>query len=314
MNSRFGIIDLGTNTFHLLIVEKKGDNAETLFRESMPARIGKGGINKRLITDDAFQRALGVLQKFRTKLDEFAVAPDKTLAFGTSAIRNADNQREFVSYIFENTGISITVIDGEQEATYIYKGVRYGVSLGTQPALIMDIGGGSVEFIIGNQRQIFWKQSFEIGGQRLMEKFMRHDPLSESDRRRLYDHFETHLIPLANAVHQYAPVKIVGSSGSFDTLVDMDFQHRTNQWPPRDITDFSLSIQEFYRAYALITTGDHDARMAIPGMIELRADMIVVAVCLIDYVIRSHHIQAIQVSNYALKEGVLAQLLESHEV
>ena len=314
MNSRLAIIDLGTNTFHLLIVEKKGSDIATLFRESMPARIGAGGINKRIITDSAFERALSVLQKFRLKLDDYAVSGHRTFAFGTSAIRNAENQKEFCNYILEQTNIEITVIDGEQEASYIYKGVRSGVALGITPSLIMDIGGGSVEFIIGNEKQVFWKQSFEIGGQRMMEKFMRHDPLTESDRKKLYNYFEENLVPLANAVHQYAPVKIVGSSGSFDTLVDIDFQHRTNQWPPKSTRDFHLPIQEFYRAYALILAGNHEERMAIPGMIELRADMIVVAVCLIDYVLRSYHIQQIQVSNFALKEGVLAQLIESHEL
>jgi exopolyphosphatase / guanosine-5'-triphosphate,3'-diphosphate pyrophosphatase len=311
MTTRLGIIDLGTNTFHLLIVEKQEGKAETLFRESRPARIGMGGINKRLITDDAFQRALTVLQKFREVLDAYAVPKDQTFAFGTSAIRNAENQQDFCSYIEQETKIKVTVIDGAQEALYIYKGVRAGVSLGKEPSLIMDIGGGSVEFIIGNEKQVFWKQSFEIAGQRLMEKFMRNDRLTEGDRKRLYNYFEENLIPLANAVHQYAPVKIVGSSGSFDTLVDIDFHHRTMQWPPKEITDFSIPLLEFYRSYALITAGDHEERMAIPGMIELRADMIVVAVCMIDYVLRSYKIQEIQVSNYSLKEGVLADMIDS---
>jgi exopolyphosphatase/guanosine-5'-triphosphate,3'-diphosphate pyrophosphatase len=96
----------------------------------------------------------------------------------------------------------------------------------------MDIGGGSVEFIIGNQSQIFWKQSFEIGGQRFMEKFMRNDPLSQADRRSLYNHFEENLIPLANAVHQYAPEKLVGSSGTFDTLLTSISITAPGDWPP----------------------------------------------------------------------------------
>lgn len=310
MNSRLGIIDLGTNTFHLLIIEKRGATIETLFKTSMPARIGMGGINKDLITEEAIDRALKVLQHFRTKLDEFSIAVAQTFAFGTSAIRNASNQNEFCTYVKNETGISITVIDGEREAELIYKGVRAGVSLGMEPSLIMDIGGGSVEFIIGNEKQIFWKKSFEIGGQRLMEKFMRHDPLSEAIRRKLYDYFEEQLIPLANAVHQYAPVKIVGSSGSFDTLLDIDFQNRTGEWAPKDITDFELPLAEFFRSYEIILTSNHGQRMLIPGMIELRADMIVVAVCLIDYILKRYNIRKIQVSSYALKEGVLAELLE----
>ncbi|MCE7062658.1 phosphatase [Dyadobacter sp. CY343] len=309
MSERLGIIDLGTNTFHLLIVEKTGDQFATVFHDSRPARIGLGGINKKIITTEAFGRAIQVLQYFREKLDEFAIMPEKTFAFGTSAIRNADNQAEFCEQILDKTGISIKVIDGNKEAEYIYRGVRFGTNIGTAPALIMDIGGGSVEFIIGNQTQIFWKQSFEIGGQRLMEKFMRNDPLSIGDKRNLYHYFDENLIPLANAIHQYAPEKLIGSSGTFDTLVDIDFHYRTNQAPPRYQTDFELPVQEFYRAYDILLSQNHDERMRIPGMIELRVDMIVVAVCLVDYVLRTHSIQKIQVSSYALKEGVLAELL-----
>ncbi|TDE10072.1 Ppx/GppA phosphatase family protein [Dyadobacter psychrotolerans] len=309
MSSRLGIIDLGTNTFHLLIVEKNGDEVNSLFHESRPARIGLGGINKRIINEDAIERALTVLRFFREQLDLFEIAQENVFAFGTSAIRNAENKTEFCETVFTETKIPITVIDGNQEAEYIYKGVRYGAKLGEVPCLIMDIGGGSVEFIIGNESQIFWKQSFEIGGQRLMEKFMRTDPMTEGDRKKLYNYLDESLIPLANAVHQYAPEKLVGSSGTFDTLVDIDFQFRTGQWSPKNITDFTLPIDEFYRIYSLILAGNHDERMAIAGMIALRADMIVVAVCLIDYVLKSHKIRNIQVSGYALKEGVLASML-----
>jgi len=309
MSSRLGIIDLGTNTFHLLIVDKNGDSVTNIFHESRPARIGLGGINKKIITDEALQRALNVLKYFREKLDEFQVTQENTFAFGTSAIRNAENQREFCAEILSKTSIAVTVIDGNREAEYIYKGVRHGADIGDSPSLIMDIGGGSVEFIIGNKSQIFWKQSFEIGGQRLMEKFMRNDPLSQGDRKNLYNYLEESLIPLANAVHQYSPEKLVGSSGTFDTLVDIDFHFRLNNWSPKSQTDFQLPLEEFYRAYALILSGNHNQRMEIPGMIELRVDMIVVAVCLVDYVLKSYGIKQIQISSYALKEGVVAELV-----
>jgi exopolyphosphatase/guanosine-5'-triphosphate,3'-diphosphate pyrophosphatase len=308
MSSRLGIIDLGTNTFHLLIVEKNGENVTTLFHKSQATQIGLGGINKKIITEDATQRALKVLHTFREQLDTFEVASENTYAFGTSAIRNAENQEAFCAVILKETGIEITVIDGNKEAEYIYKGVRSAVNLGKEPSLIMDIGGGSVEFIIGNENQIFWKQSFEIGGQRLMEKFMKNDPISESEKKRLYNFLDENLIPLANAVHQYAPVKLVGSSGTFDTLVDIDYQFRTGEWPLKSQTDFNLPKEEFYRAYALILSGNHEERMAIPGMVALRVDMIVVAVCLVDYVLKNHNISQIQISSHALKEGVLREL------
>ena len=303
------IIDLGTNTFHLLIAEKQLNQPyTTLFRESRPAKIGQAGINQGIITEAGIDRALAVLSYFRQKLDEFGVLPEQVVATGTSAIRVARNQAEFIERVRQATGILIGVISGEQEADYIYHGVRTAGALSEQTALIMDIGGGSVEFILGNQNRIFWKQSFEIGGQRLRERFMSTDPIDSFSIRRLHDYFQEQLLPLANAIHQYTPAVLVGSSGSFDTLVDMWFMDERGYLPPPDQTAFDLPVSEFYGAYELLITRNHTERMQIPGMIKLRVDMIVVAVCLIEYVLKTYGITQIKTSTYSLKEGILASL------
>lgn len=304
------IIDLGTNTFHLLIAEKNGPAYQMLFRESRPATIGQAGINQGIITEEGIDRALTVLTYFRQVLDQYQVDPGQVVAMGTSAIRVAGNQSVFINRVRETTGIPIRVISGEQEADYIYQGVRAAGALDDQLSLIIDIGGGSVEFILGNQSRIFWKQSFEIGGQRLRERFMSTDPISPASIRRLHDYFQDQLLPVANAVHQYQPTVLVGSSGSFDTLVDMWFMHEQGQLPNPVETTFALPIAQFYRAYELLITRDHAERMQIPGMIELRVDMIVVAVCLIDYILKAYGISQIRTSTYSLKEGVLASITE----
>ncbi|AQG77891.1 phosphatase [Spirosoma montaniterrae] len=300
------IIDLGTNTFHLLIVEKTDASHKTLFRESRPAKIGMAGINQGIITPEAIERALTVLRYFRTILDQYAVRPETVAAIGTSAIRVARNQAEFIERVRQETGIVVQVISGEQEAEYIYYGVRAAGALDAQTALVMDIGGGSVEFILGSASRIFWKQSFEIGGQRLRERFMQTDPIGPGSIGRLHDYFREQLLPLANAIHQYQPATLAGSSGSFDTLVDMWFMHERGHLPPPEQAAFTLPVSEFYRSYELLITRNHAERMQLPGMIELRVDMIVVAVCLIDYVLKTFGISQIRTSTYSLKEGVLA--------
>ena len=299
------IIDLGTNTFHLLIVEKSDERTEMLFRESRPAKIGQAGINQGFITPEAIDRALSVLTYFRQVLDRFHVPPEQAVAIGTSAIRVARNQDEFIGRVRQETGVQIRVISGDEEAGYIYRGVWAAGALDSETALIMDIGGGSVEFILGNKDRIFWKQSFEIGGQRLRERFMPNDPIGPSSINRLHDYFQQQLLPLANAIHQYQPVVLVGSSGSFDTLVDMWCMHEQSHLPDPAQTSFILPIGEFYRSYELLITRNHDERMHLPGMIELRADMIVVAVCLIDYVLKTYDIPEIRTSTYSLREGVM---------
>lgn len=310
INSRYAIIDLGSNTFHLLIIEKQGDTIHTLVKEQIPAKIAKAGINQGIIADEAIERALKVLHRFRQQIDDRGVALENCKALGTSAIRNANNGTEFCQIIEKETGIVIEVISGDREAELIYEGVRQALDLGAVPSLIMDIGGGSVEFIICNAARIFWKQSFEIGGQRLLEKFVHTDPVSFSAIQRMSNYFQEQLLPLLNAAHQYAPQTLVGSSGSFDTLADMDFMHRLGHLPNPEQTDFDYSMEEFYRAYELLTTLNRDERIAIPGMIELRVDMIVPAMVLIAHVLKSLNIKQIRCSTYALKEGIMAWVLK----
>lgn len=303
------VIDLGTNTFHLLIVDKK----HTLYKESIPAKIGKGGISQGIISEEGIQRALSVLKHFKTIIDAQQIPTKQIFAIGTSAIRSAGNKDEFIERVAEETGIAIKEISGDKEAELIYYGVREAVHI-NETSMIMDIGGGSVEFIICNQDKIFWKQSFEIGGQRLMDKFMKSDPISMRSVQQMNDFFREKLLPLANACHQYAPETLIGSSGSFDTLIDMFFMKEKGMLPPATEVGFEYSLPKFYQAYDELIFKNHEERMAIPGMIELRVDMIVVAVCLIKYIVQTFEIKHISVSNYSLKEGILAKIMADNKL
>jgi exopolyphosphatase/guanosine-5'-triphosphate,3'-diphosphate pyrophosphatase len=294
------IIDLGTNTFHLIIFEGKN----FLFKSSMASKIGQGGINQGIITEEGIQRALIVLKIFKEKLIEFEVNTENVFAFGTSAVRNASNQSEFVERVKNETDINITVIDGDKEAELIYKGVSQAVKV-DKNALIVDIGGGSVEFILCIPDKILWKRSFEIGGQRLMERFMKKDKISQSEMSRLDEYLRQELLPLTNAIHQYQPEVLIGSSGSFDTLNDMLYWKNTGNFAPTDIVCFDYPISEFWKAFEQLAFANHEERMNVGGMIPLRVDMIVVAVCLIKFVLQTYNIHEIKISNYALKEGAI---------
>ncbi|WP_337045011.1 Ppx/GppA phosphatase family protein [Emticicia sp. 17c] len=306
---KIAVIDLGTNTFHLLIVENK----QTLYRESIPAKIGKGGISQGIISEEGILRALNVLKHFKQVIEAQHIDPAQIFAIGTSAIRNAANKEEFIQRVNTETGLQIQVISGDKEAELIYYGVREAVQI-TEPSMIVDIGGGSVEFIICSDNKVFWKQSFEIGGQRLMDKFMKNDPISMRSVQQMDDFFREKLLPLANACHQYAPKTLIGSSGSFDTLVDMFFMREKGEFPPVEQVSFEYPLPEFYRAYDELIFKNHAERMAVPGMIELRVDMIVVAVCLIKYLIQTFEISHVRVSAYALKEGILAKIMSDNSL
>lgn len=298
------VVDLGTNTFHILIFDKE----RVLFRQSIASKMGMGGINRGEITPGGIERSLNVLKIFREKLDTYRVPHDRVFAFGTSALRSAGNKDEVLACIREETGISVKVIDGAEEASLIYAGVKQAVTM-KEVSMIVDIGGGSVEFIICDPEKVLWMQSFEIGGQRLLERFMKKDPIPLSETAKMEQYFREALLPLTNAVHQYRPAVMVGSSGSFDTLNDMYYCRTTGGLPPEDVAGFEYPVTEFGRAYEELVFSTRDQRIQIAGMKELRVDMIVVAMVLIKFLLQAFDIRQIKISNYALKEGAMKQVL-----
>ncbi len=307
---RLALIDMGTNTFHLLIVEMPtapGDKPLVLLRTKVGVRLGEGGISQGLIAPAAYDRALHTLLGFREEIELHGATEVRATA--TSAMRVTKNGPDLVRDIFEQTGIQVNVIPGEREAELICEGVRQAVPLGDDTHLIMDIGGGSVEFILANQHRIFWKQSFEIGAQRLLDQFFP-DPSGvlpaaalEAEQRYL----GTVLTPLAEALHRYPPVSLIGASGSFDSLADMQLGYLR---PEAELTPCTeLTVESFQASYRHLLSGNHEQRKALPGILPMRADMLVVASVLIDYVLGISGISRIRTSAYALKEGVLAEML-----
>ena len=303
---RTAIIDMGTNTFHLLIVGWKESSYEILLRDRLPVRIGVGGINQNVITKEGVSRAVNALVQFKNKMDEYGITD--VFAFGTSALRNAENSREVISKIKDATGIETKIISGDEEARFIFNGVNLALNLGKEKSLVIDIGGGSVEFIIGNGEKIFWKQSFEIGAQRLLERFQKHDPILPSEIESLTNFFKESLAPLFEVMKTYSPKILAGSSGTFDTLSDIYcIQSGIER---KDSPETPLTIDAFKKIHPEIISKNRAERVQIPGMIEMRVDMIVVACCLVKFILDNFQFEQIRVSSYSLKEGVLASLIK----
>jgi exopolyphosphatase/guanosine-5'-triphosphate,3'-diphosphate pyrophosphatase len=303
-----GIIDCGTNTFHLMIVSIEVGGAEVIFKEKIAVKIGEGGINNKIISPEAIKRALDTLNYFSTIINQYRVK--KILGFATSAFRNAENGISLSNQIKENTGIEIKIISGEKEAELIFKGVNNALKIGVEPALVMDIGGGSVEFIIGASDKIYWKRSFEIGAQRLVDLFHKSDPIRNEEVIELHSYFESQLEDLFNAIKIWDPKTLIGSSGTFDTLSDM-FCLKNGIPIDDNATETPLTIDFYHIIHAELIAKNRAQRMEIPGMIELRADMIVVASELVNFLLNKFSFNNIRVSTHALKEGVLAEILKS---
>ncbi len=302
------VIDMGTNTFHLIIVELDGDDFRVLFREKVAVKIGENGINKGMIIPEAIERALTTLKRFKKTIEAYQV--EEVSATATSAIRNAKNGKDLVDLIERETGFKTRIISGLEEANYIYFGVKRALKIGPAPQLIMDIGGGSIEFIIGTDEKADWMHSFEIGGLRLLEKFHKNDPITDQEISDIEQFLEDELDLLFNVCENYDLDTLIGSSGTFDTLSDIYRLKTGIEKLPGD-TEYPLPIVDYRKIAADLIQKTRTERMQIPGMIELRVEMIVVATILISYVVQKLKIKHLRVSAYALKEGVLLNTIQT---
>ena len=299
---KVAVLDLGTNTFNLLLV-KITQNAYYIFHnEKIPVKIGKDGINQGIINEEAQDRALHALHKYNQIIKREKV--DKIYGYATSAFRNAKNGHDFSQLIKKETGLNIDIISGEKEAEFIYKGVKTAIDVGGDKSLIVDIGGGSVEFIICDRDQIYWKQSFDIGAQRLLDWFHNFDPIPKEDISRLYTFLDEALKPLKEQMEMHAPKCLIGSSGTFDTLSEME-QHQMNRFVKGDEAELPMTTQGFEKLYHKIIALSKQDRLKMPGMMPMRVDMIVVAACLVKYIIDTFDIPQIRVSAHSLKEGMI---------
>lgn len=295
---RIGIIDIGTNTFHLLIADKARD-MKILHKEKVAVRLGKGGISKKIIAPDAMDRALQTLLDFKQKLQNEVV--DVTIVSATSAVRNADNQAEFVNLVKDKAGLDIRVLSGEEEAQLIHQGVSQYIDFGEDAGLIMDIGGGSIEFIIANKKEVKWLKSYELGGQRLIDQFHHTDPISDDERMKLEQFLTENFAEVFEQCKKYKASYLVGSSGSFDTLWDIHARRPDAKPMERPI----LYREYFEEIHQRLMMRNREQRLRMAGMIPMRVDMIVSASVAIRVVMEHCNFDMIKVSPYALKEGLL---------
>lgn len=306
---RLAIIDLGTNTFTLILVEIKDYDYSVIYRNKIAVKLGEDGINEGIIGKNAFQRGLDAIEQHKKDINAYNI--DKTIAFATSAIRSTSNGTDFVNQVNEKFNVTIKIIDGDKEAELIYHGVKQAFDLGEHNSLIMDIGGGSTEFIIANNKKIIWKKSFQLGVSRLKENFKPQDPIIQSDINNLNTHFEKELVSLIDAINIHQPITLVGSSGSFDSLATMIGHKFLNKDVLFENTEFTFEMDNLNWAHQYLIDSDYQKRKNTVGISKMRAKMIVIASVFIQFIIEKSKIEKVRLSTYSLKEGVILSQINS---
>ena len=305
---RIAILDFGTNTFNLLIADAGNEKKLNIIHSSKQAvKLGKGGIHKKIITREAFARGLAAIEKHLETIKPYDVK--KIYAFATSAIRDAENGKDFIREVKDKYNIYTHEIPGEREAELIYKGVRLSLDLGTEPVLILDIGGGSNEFIIANDKKIFWKQSFNLGMARMLEKFHPKDPISQEEVNNIENYLQQELQPLFEAVQLYEPKYLVGASGSFETFSALLSHSYPAKYSIAGPPNREIHLNDYLELHSRLLASGIEERKKMPGMELVRVEMIVLASIFVNFTLTKCKLHKILQSDYALKEGVIAEML-----
>lgn len=299
IGDRIAVIDLGSNTFHLLICELNEAGAFVpLVKSRVYVKLASAGLG--FIDDESAERGLKAMKGFAEKLLQYNVNAVK--AVGTSALREASNGMEIASRYFRATGIAIDIVDGYQEADYILAGTRAAIPSLEQLGLIMDIGGGSVEFILFKDSHIAFKGSYKIGVSVLYKLFHQSDPMSEDSLLALENYLDNELTDLKKALKAYKDYYLIGSSGSFEVIQDLlpHFSTSTN-WSELDMRELPAYVDRILHSTL-------EQRKEIPEIPAERLDYIVVAFALIRYITQNFPPQKLFYCDFALKEGVLVEL------
>jgi len=303
--NRKAVIDLGTNTCNLLIVDPlHGGLFKTLYDRKLPVKLGRGGIHRDILLPDAIGRGINAFENHAETIKMYSVEQVKVVA--TSAIRGASNRFEFLSVIKDLFGWDIEIIDGDHEAELIYKGVRISLPEGIGQYLILDIGGGSVEFILAEEDNLIWKKSFNIGIARVLELFKISDPILPDEIVTLEAWFAENLRELWEVCNLHQPTILVGCSGAFDTFMDI-YEQAIPDLKIRKASE--LPLEAYSQIHKKLIRSDSETRSSIKGMDKIRVEMIVIASVFTNFILDKLKIQKLIHTHYALKEGIMADLI-----
>jgi len=268
---RLAAIDIGTNSVHMIVVQVRPDlSFEIIYREKEMVRLGAGGLDGRRLTDTAMDAALQALSKFHRLAQSHSV--DEILAAATSATREAENGPAFLQAIQRETGIRPRVISGTEEARLIHLAAVYGVDIKRSRAVVIDIGGGSVEITCGAERPQL-ARSFKTGVIRLTERFVKTDPISDRDERKLVRYVEGEIEAFAKQIVDGKYERVIGTSGTILALGTMAAVNEAGE-PPEELRNLRVPAKHIRRVREKVTTLPLADRLRLPGLDPRRADII----------------------------------------
>jgi len=299
---RVAALDLGTNSFHLVVAEITPDGAmRTVAREKIMLRLGDEVGATGRIGADAEQRALDAV----ATLTEIARTQGAVsiLAAATAAIREAENGAAVVAALEDVAGCPVEVISGELEARLIFRAVQESVDFDGATVLGVDIGGGSVELTVGDQQTLGWATSLPLGVGRLTARFVHGDPIAKAERFALDRHIRSALASASSDVADMSPTLAVGTSGTLLTFARIVAAARGDD--PSSFDGYRVTAGEIAGVARRLLRADVAERGRVPGLDERRVDLMPAASVLVLAILDEMHVTDVAFSTWGLREGLL---------
>jgi len=307
---RIGALDLGTNSFHLLVAEVSPEGGITpLVREKEMLRLGDVVSREGRVPPEDAERAVACVRRMCI-LAERAGARE-VLARATSAFRSAENGAELCDRIEAETGVVVEVISGIEEARLIFSAIRASVVLEPAPALAFDLGGGSLEVMVGDAGGLAYATSVNLGVGRLTAELVREDPPSKGDAKRLRERMIDVLAPVALDVAAFEPKLVIGSSGTLEDLAHMVAARREAD-VPISLNQLSFTRDEFLPLHEELMTTKAADRRRIQGLDARRVDLIPAGSMFLATAMELFDFEELTVSEWALREGIVLDALRAH--
>ncbi len=304
---RIAAIDLGTNSFHALIVEIFSDGSfYTVDKLKEMVLLAEKGLGDRL-SGQAMDRGIEALKKIKVLADNQQA--ETILAYATSAIREAENGGDFIQRAIDEVGVKINAIPGRIEAELIGLAVQHGIQMPDKPAVIMDIGGGSVEFILADQERFYHLTSKKLGVARMTANYIDHDPISSEEIDKLTNHFKSQLTDVAEAFAMHRSSMLIGSSGTMENIGLM-IAHRNNKTPNLTINELEFTAKEFFEFYDDVIGMNEKERTKLKGLDEKRVKLLPAGLVLVHYILKNFGIKRVKISSQALREGIVLRYIK----
>lgn len=296
-------IDIGTNSIHLVIARVSGPHAlEVIGREKEMVRLGSGAGELKHLSDDAVDRGIGALARFREMAEVYG-AP--VTAVATSAVREARNQQVFLDRAWDEAGVQVEVISGFEEARLIHLGILQAVAVFDEQLLLCDIGGGSTELLVGHRGETLAARSLKMGAIRMTQRFLSEEKVSQAPIDACRRYVRANLAAFGREVRALGFEVAVGSSGTIATLCAMAAA-RNQEAPPKTWNNFRLTRADLKAVIKSLTKASApEVRSKLPGMDPKRADIVLGGAIILEQVFEEFDIQTMVYSDYALREGVL---------